>query len=127
MSAWRELSEHFSDFERTQNRIVANSAATDADWRRTLVSLRKQMQDSLVGMRTALRACEVAGADAAACRDFARALSEMRSVLTLHQAQWPAVAIDTVDAAYQRSVQDLQRAGGKFRDNARGLIEKLKI
>lgn len=127
MSAWWELSEHFSDFERTQNRIVANSVATDADWRHTLVSLRKKLQDSLVGMRTALRACEVAGADATACRDFARALSEMRSVLALHQAQWPAVAIDTADAAYQRSVQDLRHAGGEFRDNARGLIEKLKI
>lgn len=126
MSAWRELSEHFSDFERTQNRIVTNSAATDADWRRTLVGLRQQLQDSVVGMRTALRACEIAGADAVACRDFASALSEMRSVLALHQAQWPAVAIDTADAAYQRSVQDLRHKGSEFRDNARDLIEKLK-
>ena len=109
MSAWQELSERFSDFERTQNRIVANSAATDADWRRTLISLRRQLQDSLVGMRMALRACEVAGADAAGC-----------------QAQWPAVAIDTADAAYRRSAQDLGRAGIGFRDNVRDLIERLR-
>lgn len=126
MSAWQELSERFSDFERTQNRIVANSAATDADWRRTLISLRRQLQDSLVGMRMALRACEVAGADAAGCRDLARALSEMRSLLALHQAQWPAVAIDTADAAYRRSAQDLGRAGIGFRDNVRDLIERLR-
>ena len=126
MSAWRELKASFGDFERTQSRIVANSTATDADWRRTLISLRTQLQENLVGMRTALRACEVAGADAAACGDFARALSDMRSVLALHQAQWPAVAIDTADAAYLRSVQDLRRAGSGFRDNARALIEKLR-
>jgi hypothetical protein len=126
MSAWHELKGNFGDFERTQDRIVTNSAATGADWRRTLINLRRQLQDSLVGMRAALRACEVAGADAALCRDFASALSEMRSALALHQAQWPAVAIDTADANYQRSLQDLLRSESGFRDTAHDLIEKLK-
>lgn len=126
MSAWQELKRSFGDFERTQSRIVTNSAGLDADWRRSLIGLRSQLQDHLVGMRTALRACEGAGADAAACSDFARALSDMRSVLALHQAQWPAVAIDTADAAYQRSTDELRRASTGFRATARDLIERLK-
>lgn len=126
MSAWQELKRSFDDFERTQSRIVTNNAALDADWRRSLIALRGQLQDNLVAMRTALRACEEAGADAAACSDFSRGLSAMRSVLALHQAQWPAVAIDMADKAYQRSIEELRQASTGFRTTARGLIERLK-
>lgn len=127
MSAWRNLSDSFDEFQGIQAEIVRNSEAGDVEWRRRLVDLRRGLQDSLVGMRTAVQRCEAEGSDAGICREFASALSTMRSVLALHQARWPAVAIEPSDPAYRQSTQDLRRAGSVFREIARGLIDKLKI
>lgn len=126
MSAWRRLKGSFEEFVAIQDHIVRNSVASDPDWRHALVALRKQLQDSLVAMRAAVQACEEGGGDAALCRRFAGALSEMRGALALHQAQWPAVAISIDDVAYRRSVRELRDKGATFRDTARGLIVKLE-
>ena len=106
---------------------MRNSEAGGTDWRRRLINLRRELQDSLVGMRAAVQACEADGCDAGSCREFASALSTMRSVLALHQAQWPAVSIEPSDRAYRQSTLDLRRAGSVFRETANGLIDKLRL
>lgn len=126
MSAWQNLKDCFDEFQTIQANIVRNSEAGDAEWRRRLVTLRSELQDSLVGMRAAVQRCEADGYDAGICREFASALSTMRSVLALHQANWPAVAIEPSDPAYRRSTQDLRRAGSVFRETTSGLIDRLK-
>ena len=45
---------------------------------------------------------------------LAKGLSAMRSAIALHQAEWPAVAIDTESQAYRAAVRTLRAATREF-------------
>jgi len=46
----------------------------------------------------------------------------MRSAIALHQAEWPAVAIDTQSEAYRGSVHTLRAATRHFREVTGAMI-----
>lgn len=96
-----------AELGRIQREIVLVSAAERDGWRRDLIELRRalQAQITLVSQTIDERAADDA---------LREALNQMRSKVALHQANWPAVAIDRADPAYRASVQDVRAANNAF-------------
>lgn len=126
MTAWRQLSASFEEFERLQSSFAQNSGQQDPNWRRNLIGLRRELQDSLIAIRAALQNLEGDQGHSAATLQLASALSSIRSAIALHQAEWPAVAIDTSDAGYRLAAKELRSATKAFRETARESIASLK-
>lgn len=122
METARRLRASLDAFERIQSDFANNSDQRDPDWRRRLVALRKDLQDSLIAIRTALQAHEEAAGRSEAGDALNKGLSAMRSAIALHQAEWPAVAIDTQSEAYRGSVRTLRAATRDFRELTEAMI-----
>lgn len=122
MTARRHLRESVDAFERIQRAFASNSGQEDPNWRRKIIDLRRELQDSLVRVRTALEAAEQAEGRTPTFQALASALSTLRSAIALHQAEWPAVAIDTGDPSYRQAVKQLRHVTDAFRTAARAAI-----
>ena len=126
MADWRALEAALNRFEAVRETIARTSGEGAGDWRKTLIGLRRELQDGAGEMRTLLSDYEANGGDKQVCADFARALSAMRSAVALHQVEWPAVAIDVTDLAYRDSVGKLRAQGVAFTATARALIGRMR-
>jgi hypothetical protein len=122
----QRIQSSFEAFEKLLEDFARNSDQQDADWRRKLVELRRQLQERLIGMRAALQAHEARAGSSSDARNLSAALSTIRSEIALHQAEGPAVAIDTSDEGYRRSVRQLRAATRRFRATARIAIASLR-
>lgn len=114
MDTAQRLRASLEAFESIQSDFARNSDQHDPAWRRHLVGLRKNLQDSLIAIRTALQAYEEKHGRSEAGDALAKGLSAMRSAIALHQAEWPAVAIDTESQAYRAAVRTLRAATREF-------------
>lgn len=125
MSGSLTLHDHYVAFQAIQRDILNNSAASDANWKLTLISLRRDLQNRLGLMREALKACETRGADPERCRTLDHELSKLRSAIAGHQADWPAVIIDVENPAYKESLAKLRDVSAAFHRAAGELIPTL--
>jgi hypothetical protein len=127
VSNWAELEAALREFESTRERIVRNSAESDPNWRHTLVNLRRSLQGSVTKMRSSLSVYEIEGGNKDYCAAFGKALSSMRSAIAIHQAEWPAVSIDTGNPDYVASVKKLRAAATDFYTLSADLIAKMRL
>ena len=119
-SALRALDE----LEKIQADLGRISERTDDARRRDLVQLRRaaSAQIALIG-----QLAEPLFADAPADHaEFRRLFSSMRSAVALHQAEWPAVRLDTGDEQFQRSSQNVRTANRTFVVWLRGHLQDLR-
>lgn len=127
MAARRQLKDALGAFERIERDFAQNSGQQDPDWRRKIIDLRRELQDGLVRIRTALQAVEEADGSTPASQKLAAELSAIRSAIALHQAEWPAVAIDTSNPAYRTAVRELRGATDEFRETAKAVTAALGV
>ena len=120
------LESHFRQLEKLQAEAVHNNSENSEKWRNRLIDIRREMQAQINGMGVALSDCSAKGAGASTCQMLRGEISKLRSALALHQATWPAVAIDVNDPSYRSSLVKLRGANEQFRSAASIAIAKLK-
>lgn len=91
--------------------IVALDRRTDDGWRRELIALRRRLQQQTQTVTTFV---ETLDPNRDETRRLRAALGRMRTGVALHQASWPAVAIDRTDPRYRDSVVGLRAAYKDF-------------
>ena len=98
------------ELARIHAEIVALSKRSDDSWRRELIALRRRLQQKIVDVSQLVETLP----EGEGLRQLRAALSRMRSNVALHQANWPAVAIDRGDAGYKSSVSEVRAANTDF-------------
>lgn len=71
------------------------------DWRRRHIGIRREANATLPHIAAAIADCP------AAEPEVRPIFTRLRHGITLHQAEWPVVAIDLDDPSYKTSVRDL--------------------
>ena len=111
-----------SELERIQAKMAGLSKCDEADWRRGLIDLRRQLQSQISRVATVAKDCDRLVSDQRLASQVRDALSHMRSTLALHQADWPAVAIDPESLDYRMSVESVRTANRAFLDLAKQVL-----
>lgn len=112
------------NLERTQL-AIAGISTVEEGWRQRLIDLRRQLQAEIGALG------EIAGGMAGLHRDseagarFWDALARMRTAVALHQARWPAVAIEPGDGDYLRSVANVRSANREFMGFAKVVVGQI--
>lgn len=98
-----------AELGRIQSDIVAASCSDHDGWRRDLIALRRTLQAQMTMLSQLID-----GGDVDTPAELREALNRMRSKVALHQANWPAVAIDRDHPDYRASVQNVRDANAEF-------------
>lgn len=111
VTAGTALGNEIDAFAKIVGDLRAISMRSDTDRRGELIALRRQLGGQIVRLRETGAATFT---DAVLSDEFRSRLSKVQSLMALHQAKWPAVAIDEDDAAYRGSAQQLADANHGF-------------
>jgi hypothetical protein len=122
----KDLEDAIAHFEALRAMIIENNRSEGDDWRRILVELRRRLQNSVAEMRTSLDGHRAHGLDADLYAKFVKALSQLRSAIAQHQAEWPAVVIDAKNSKFLESAQSLRTACLNFKQQAAELLMKMR-
>ncbi|MBA4091051.1 MAG: hypothetical protein C0494_10715 [Sphingobium sp.] len=93
------------ELETLQGQLGTLPHDDSVEWKRSLIQLRRLLQQQVVLVGQALADCETINADHSMKSHLRDLFSKMRSAIAFHQAQYPAVSIDLIDPAYKMSVQ----------------------
>ena len=107
------------DLEQIQSAMSGIAASPDANWKRQIIESRRKLQAQISVVSEAIRQCESGMPSPELTVRLLVALSKMRSTLAIHQAKWPAVAIDVSSADYAESLASVRQANRTFISLAR--------
>lgn len=122
MSDLEAFRESVSELQRVQVALGGIDKDNGHDWRREFIDLRRKLQLQISNVATAANGSRRLSGDDGLAREVKSALSRMRSTLALHQANWPAVAIDGDNPAYVRSTASVRDANKAFMEVARRVL-----
>ena len=103
-------------FEQVEPALLDTTRRKDAAWKKDYIELRRQLQVRLTALASAGHRIQEANGETGA--RFRDAFVALRSALALHQATWPAVAIDLSNPDYKASADRVQSASRAFRELA---------
>ena len=121
------LRQAFADMQQLLQIADALQKQQPADWRRTFVGTRREMQAVLQRVITSAEQCFDAGVGEDLRSPFREASNKWRTVLALHQANWPVVSIDPSNPDYQQSLQGLLIVRVEFEGLVRQLCERSPV
>ena len=125
MDSARALASALTELERIQGAMAGLSSSAGADWRRDLINLRRQLQAQITELGEVADRCDALRERTGPGQDFWDRFAKMRATVALHQARWPAVAIDQADPAYQQSIAAVRAANKTFVSLAKDIIPTL--
>ena len=123
MESLDHFREAIAKLESLHGELAALPKSGAEDWRDKLICYRRQLEVQKTAVAGLPVWRELGGNEEDRIR-LKAALSGMRSALALHQASWPAVAIDPDDRGYQQSVGSVREANRIFLDLARTILLK---
>lgn len=125
MGSSAALLQEIAVMERIQAEIAAVTGRSDQERKHELVKLRRLLSEQIGRVSVA---GEAIFGDAVAphlTAEYRARLSAMRSAIALHQANWPAVSLDSADAGFTRSVLAARSAKDAFISWTRGALKDL--
>ena len=115
-----------SELERMLKAMAEMSKRTDATWKREFIEMRRRLQVQLSLVATTAQECDRIKGDPKALGQLRESMARMRSNLALHQANWPAVAIDPTNFDYTESVRKARETNWAFVELARQIIADVR-
>ena len=125
MDPARALASALTELERIQGAMAGLSSSAGVDWRRDLINLRRQLQAQITELGEVAKRCDALRERVGPGQDFWDRFAKMRATVALHQARWPAVAIDQSDPGYQQSIAGVRAANRAFVALAKDIIPTL--
>jgi hypothetical protein len=125
MDQKRALASALTELERIQSAMAGLSTSDLTEWRRELINLRRQLQLQITELGEVAERCDGLHRRSDLGHDFWENFAKMRTAVALHQARWPAVAIDQADPAYQQSIAGVRAANRAFVALAKDVIPTL--
>lgn len=98
------------DLRTIQQRVSAATQHKPADWRQDVVRARRDIAARIGELATLTRQWTPPAHAANTYAAFQASVSTVRRSLAMHQALWPAVAIETDRPEFQESVAELRTA-----------------
>lgn len=114
MSDKSELRDEVAKLERVHAALALLADRTDSGRKMELVNLRRDLATQISAISNVAEKGFLVSADDNVVREFRNALSAMRRAVALHQANFPAVALDTQGAEYNVSVKAVREANAGF-------------
>jgi hypothetical protein len=114
MADYKALLAELRTLERIQADLTQLAGRQDNARKAETVELRRQLAHQIGVLSELGRLTLNAPSDQDVYTDFRTRLSAMRSAIALHQAEWPAVALDTAPEEYLRSAQRVLKAKEAF-------------
>lgn len=93
-----------------QQRVSSATQRQQPDWRFEVVSARRDIAARIGELATLARQWPVPKHAAALNSAFTECVGNVRRALALHQAKWPAIAIDSANRDFQASVSEIRTA-----------------
>ena len=118
----RDFSNALTEMEQVLKTMAEMVERTDTAWKRDYVELRRQLQLWLTALGAASQQCRAINEQSELAAEMRMGLNRLRSVLALHQADWPVVSIDTKNPGYAASSKNILDAITAFGRVARKLI-----
>jgi hypothetical protein len=125
--AAEKLRDAVASWKETRSELARLSTQQLDDWRLKTVRLRRALQEQIGLIGAAMNELDTATQAFDEFVTLRRALSTVRSQLAMHQAQWPAVAIQPEDRQYKASAASLRQANDVFAEAAERLMRRLVI
>lgn len=101
-------------FEHLLHELSGISLRSDLEGRIQLVKLRRELADRLSTIGKAAQTFFAAESTHPWERDFRKRLSDVRSSIATHQANWPAVSINEANADFVRSAHSVREVNQAF-------------
>ena len=114
MSDKTELRGEVAKLERIHAALALLTDRTDSGRKMELVNLRRELATQISAISNVAEKGFLVSADNHVVREFRNALSAMRRAVALHQANFPAVALDDQSADYSVSVKAVREANTGF-------------
>lgn len=119
MNGAARLAAEIDSFEAIISELAAIAARTDPQRLSELIAVRRRLAQQIVNMRdVGARAFD----DPAVASEFRSRVSAVFSVVSMHQANWPAVSIDDDEVAYRQSALAAADSNRKFVEWTRGAL-----
>jgi hypothetical protein len=125
MDPKQALASALTELERIQAAMAGLSSSDGDDWRRDLIALRRELQVKIAELSEVAERCDALRERSGPGHDFWDKLARMRATVALHQARWPAVAIDQANPDYQQSIAGVRAANRAFVALAKDLLPTL--
>jgi hypothetical protein len=114
MTDFKLLLSELRTLERIQADLTQLAGRYDEARKGQTVDLRRQLAHQMGVLSELGRQTLSAPADQELYADFRTRLSAMRNAIALHQAEWPAVALDQAPQEYLQSAQRVLKAKEAF-------------
>lgn len=98
------------DLRQLQQRVSTATLRQLPDWRFEVVSARRDIAARIGELSTLARQRAAPETAIAINAAFIDSIGNVRRALALHQAQWPAIAIDSTNPKFQSSVSEIRAA-----------------
>lgn len=116
MSGNNSLADVLARVEALQAALQQATSRTDHERKLEIVNLRRSLALELGGISAAAEREPWIADNQELAHEFHTRFSAMRSMLALHQSQWPAVSLDDVKQPYHESTRAIRRASAEFLD-----------
>ncbi|WP_257557355.1 hypothetical protein [Sphingobium sp. CFD-2] len=110
------------DLEQLHREIAELDIDDERAWKKQLIDLRRRLQTQISSVGALVSKFSEFGVDRETARSFGNRFAAMRSKIALHQADWPAVAIDQKDPLYLESLANVRRANRDFADRIEEMV-----
>lgn len=114
MSSTKALIAEVAKLRRIQQSLVGIGDRTDEARKMDLVALRRQLSMQIGAVSSAAEQGFLQHADESSAREFRTLMSDMRRIIALHQANFPAAQLDEKSVEYHKSVMAVHNANSKF-------------
>lgn len=99
-----------NELRQLQQRISTATLRQQRDWRYEVVNARRDIAARVGELSAMARQWDMPGHATALNAAFIDSIGDVRRALALHQAQWPAIAIDPASADFKASVGEIRAA-----------------
>jgi hypothetical protein len=121
-----ELEKALDDLEHTQNALAATVGRNDEARRAEILTLRRQLSLDLIAVNQAIEKDAALASQPVILAEARKRFSDMRHIVALIQAEWPAVMVNQDPVGFATEAQKVEHSNRAFVSWLRSQINDMR-